>query len=82
MDIERLPSGKSATNALILACSVLIYNILRWIGQTALTGLRSPKRHKAKRRHIKTVMQDMMNIAARVVKIANRIKLSFGNDCC
>jgi hypothetical protein len=34
----------------------------------ALTGLRAPKRHKAKKRRIKTVMQDMMNIAACVIK--------------
>lgn len=81
MDIERLPSGKFATNALVLACSVLVYNILRWIGQNGLTGSRSPKRHKAKRRRIKTVMQDMMNIAARVIKTARRIKLSFGKGC-
>lgn len=82
MDIERLPSGKFATNALVLACSVLIYNILRWIGQNGLTGSRSPKRHKAKRRRIKTVMQDMMNIAARVIKTGRRIKLSFSKGCC
>jgi hypothetical protein len=82
LGIERLPSGKFATNALVLVSSVLIYNIQRWIGQTALTGSRAPKRHKAKRRSIKTVMQDMMNIAARVVKTANRIKLSFGKGCC
>ncbi len=81
MDIERLPSGKFATNALVLACSVLVYNILRWIGQNGLTGSRSPKRHKAKRRRIKTVMQDMMNIAARVIKTARRNKLSFGKGC-
>jgi hypothetical protein len=68
LDIERLPSGKFVTNALVLASSVLIYNILRWIGQMALTGLRAPKRHKAKKRRIKTVMQDMMNIAACVIK--------------
>lgn len=29
MDIERLPSGKFAFNALVLGCSVLTYNILR-----------------------------------------------------
>jgi hypothetical protein len=33
LDIERLPSGKFATNGLVLACAVLAYNILRWIGQ-------------------------------------------------
>lgn len=82
MDIERLPSDKFATNALVLARSVLDYNILRWIGQNGLTGSRSPKRHKAKRRRIKTVIQEMMNIAARVIKTARRTKLSFSKGCC
>jgi hypothetical protein len=42
MDIERMPSGKFAINALVLACLVQIYNILRWIGQNGLTGPDSP----------------------------------------
>jgi hypothetical protein len=67
LNIERLPSGKFATNALVLASSVLIYNILRWIGQTALTGSRAPKRHKAKRRRIKTVMQDMIHRSGPII---------------
>jgi hypothetical protein len=29
LDIERLPSGKFATNALVLACAQLAYNLLR-----------------------------------------------------
>ncbi|WP_419650004.1 IS1380 family transposase, partial [Thiolapillus sp.] len=57
MDIERLPSGKFATNALVLGLSVLAYNILRWIGQNGLLGSKSPKRSKAQRRRIRTVMQ-------------------------
>jgi len=81
MDIERLPSGKFATNALVLASSVLAYNILRWIGQNGLTGSRSPKRHKAKRRRIKTVMQELMYVAARIIKTSRTIKLSFGRGC-
>jgi len=32
LDVERLPSGKLATNALVLACAQLAYNILRLIG--------------------------------------------------
>ena len=50
LDIERLPSGKFATNALILACAQLAYNILRWIGQNGLLGPDAPPRHRAKRR--------------------------------
>ena len=32
LDIERLPSGKFATNDLVMACAVLAYNIVRGIG--------------------------------------------------
>ncbi|MES9822747.1 MAG: IS1380 family transposase [Candidatus Thiodiazotropha sp.] len=81
LDIERLPSGKFATNALVLGASVLAYNILRWIGQNGLLESTSPLRHKAKRRRIKTVMQELMYVAARVVKTARYIKLAFGRGC-
>ncbi len=53
LDIERLPSGKFATNALVLGCLVLAYNILRWIGQkidrTVVTG--TPPRQAAAHTH-------------------------------
>jgi len=81
MDIERLPSGKFDTNALVLGSSVLIYNILRWIGQNGLLGSKSPKRNKAKRRRIKTVMQELMYVAARIVKSARYVTISFGKGC-
>jgi hypothetical protein len=81
LDIERLPSGKFATNALVLGVSVLGYNILRWIGQNGLLGSKLPKRHKAKRRRIKTVMQELMYVAARVIKTSHYIKLAFGRGC-
>jgi len=47
LDIERLPSGKFATNDLVLACAVLTYNILRWIGLVGLTGSNAPVRQEA-----------------------------------
>ena len=34
MNVERLPSGKFATNALVLSCSVLVYNILRRLSKS------------------------------------------------
>jgi hypothetical protein len=46
LDVERLPSGKFASNVLVLACVMLPCNILRWLGQTVCsapmprTGLR------------------------------------------
>jgi hypothetical protein len=81
MDIERLPSGKFATNALILACSVLIYNLLRWIGQNGLIGSDSPLRHPSKRRRIKTVMQELIYLAAKFTQTGRRLKIIFGKNC-
>ena len=81
LDIERLPSGKFATNDLVLACAVLTYNVLRWIGLAGLTGSDSPVRHAAKRRRLKTVMQELMYLAARVVVSGRRLGLKFSSHC-
>lgn len=81
LDIERLPSGKFATNDLVLACAVLVYDILRWIGLEGLTGPDAPVRHEAKRRRLKTVMQELMYLAARVVESGRRLGLSFSAHC-
>lgn len=81
LDIERLPSGKFATNKLVLSCAALSYNLLRWLGQTGLTGKAGPVRHKAKRRRIKTVMQELMYLASRLVESGRRLKLRFSYDC-
>ncbi len=81
LDIERLPSGKFATNALILSLSALAYNIVRIIGQLGLIGWRSPVRHKAKRRRIKTIVQEFLYLAARFIRTGNRLKVRFGKHC-
>lgn len=81
LDMERLPSGKFATNALILTLGGLSYNILRFIGQIGLVDGRTPVRHPAKRRRIKTVMQELMYLAARLVKTGRRLKLVFSRHC-
>jgi hypothetical protein len=81
LDIERLPSGKFATNALVLACAQMAYNLLRWIGLSALLGPDAPVRHKAKRRRLRTVMQELMYLAARLIRTGHRLKLSFGWRC-
>ena len=81
MDAERLPSGKFATNALILTLTGLSYNILRAMGQLALVDGKSPVRHPAKRRRIKTVMQELIYLAARLVKTGRRFKLLFSRHC-
>jgi hypothetical protein len=79
LDVERRPSGKFATNALVLACAMLAYNILRWIGQTGLLGPDAPPRAPAKRRRLRTVMQELMYVAARLISTGRRLKLAF---CC
>ena len=81
LDIERLPSGKFATNDLVMACAVLAYNILRWIGLTGLLREDAPIRHDAKRRRLRTVIQELMYVAARVVESGRRLALKFSRAC-
>ncbi len=80
-DIERLPSGKFATNDLIMTLSAYSYNILRWIGLIGLLGEQSPIRHPAKRRRIKTVIQELVYLAARLIRSGHRLKLRFSQVC-
>ncbi len=77
MDLERFPSGKFATNQLIMACTALVYNILRFIGQLSLITKSGIIRHPAKRRRIKTVIQELIYCAARLIATGRRLKLRF-----
>jgi len=81
LDLERLPSGKFATNALVLALGGFAYNILRFIGQLGLLGEKSPVRHPAKRRRIKTVIQELIYLAARLIRSGRRLRLRFSRHC-
>ena len=77
-DIERLPSGKFATNDLVLAMATRVYNVLRPIGLTGLIGPHAPVRHEAKRRRLRTVMQALMDLAARLIHHGRRWTRRFG----
>jgi hypothetical protein len=81
MDIERLPSGKFDTNDLVLTFAALAYNILRMIGQMGMLGELAPVRHRAKRRRIRTVIQELIYLATRIVRSGRRWKLVFGKVC-
>lgn len=81
LDLERLPSGKFATNDLVCSLAALTYNVLRLIGQNALTGDDAPPRHPAKRRRLRTVIQEMMNLAAAIAHHARQRLLVFGAHC-
>lgn len=79
LDLERLPSGKFATNDLVLHMGVFAYNLLRLIGQIALTEPDAPTKKKTVfRQRIRTVIQDLMLISARFVTHARGFKLCFG----
>jgi hypothetical protein len=60
LDLERLPSGKFDTNDAIVHLASFAYNCLRLLGQLGLTGEIAPIRHPAKRRRLKTVLQEIM----------------------
>ncbi len=79
--LERLPSGKFATNDLVLSLAVLAFNILRAIGQATLICQDSPVRHAVKRRRIRTVMQAILSIAVRVIQHARELTLGLGERC-
>ena len=79
LDLERLPSGKFVTNALILEMGVLAYNLLRLLGQVGLKDYK--QRHPSKRRRLRTVIQELLCVAARVVHHAGQVAYAFGRDC-
>ncbi|MFP7754081.1 IS1380 family transposase [Thermodesulfobacteriota bacterium B35] len=81
LDLERLPSGKFTTNGLIMALGAFAYNILRFIGQLGLLGDKSSIRHPAKRRRLKTVIQELVYLAARLISSGRRLRLRFGRHC-
>ena len=81
MDVERLPSGKFDTNALILKLAMLAYNILRIIGTEAMMKHDMPIRHNTiKRRRIRTVIDRLMLIAGHLTVHARKYILALGRS--
>jgi hypothetical protein len=81
MDLVRLPSGKFDTNYLVCALAAVAMNLLRLVGQHTLHEPDAPVRHTAQRRRIRTVMQELMFKAARMVHHARQWVLGLGaND--
>jgi len=81
LDLERLPSGKFDTNYLVCQLAALAMDILRLMGQRGLLGPDAPVRHPAKRRRIKTVMQELIYRAGRLIEHGRRLILGLGaND--
>jgi len=78
LDLERLPSGKSVTNDLVLHFGVLAYNLLRIIGQESLQVHDGPLRKKVQRRRIRTVIQNLITLAAKMTRHARQTRLRLG----
>lgn len=81
LDLERLPSGKFQANELVLLLGMVAYNLLRMIGQESLREADAPIRRRVSRRRVRSVMQDLVYLACRLVKHARRWTLSFGRHC-
>lgn len=82
LGVERLPSGKFLTNALILNLSTLAFNCLRLLGQRALRLKELlPRPLIVARRRLRSVLQDLMHIACKLVSHAGTKTLKFGRHC-
>jgi len=57
------------------------HNILRFIGQTGLIVPFGPVLHSAKRRRLRTVIQELMYLAARLLTTGRQLKLRFSRHC-
>jgi hypothetical protein len=71
--VERLPSGKFAVNQQVLDLAMIAYNLLRLMGQQMLRSRLVPRRKaRSGRLRLRTVMQNLMYMAGRVVRHARR----------
>ncbi len=79
MDVERLPSGKFATNALVLELAMIAYNLLRMIGQESLKH-KQPEKRKVRRRRLRTVISNLVLCASHVTRHARRTVMALGRS--
>jgi len=78
LDLERLPSGKFNTNALVFQLGCLAYNVLRVLALKGKAVFRY--RHPSKRKRLKTVIQELILIPARFLRGSNQMKLDIGKS--
>ena len=80
IDLERLPSVKFTTNALILELGMIAYNILRMIGQGTI-GERAPRQKRnVKRRRLRTVISNLIMMAGHVTMHARQLIIGLGKS--
>lgn len=72
------PEPELATNNLVLRFALLAFNILRLMGQAMLGDPMAPLRKARQRWRIRTVIQDLIYLAARLVVHARQVWLRYG----
>ncbi len=68
LELERLPSGKFATNNLIMQMALLVFNVLRVMGQATLNDPTVPLRTPQHRRRLATVTKHLVQCAVKLVR--------------
>lgn len=82
LDVERLPSGKFCVNQIVLLCAMVSFNLLRGLGQEAIQRAElAPVRIKVRRWRMKTVLQNLVYCAGKLVSHAGRLELHLGRIC-
>lgn len=72
MNVERLPSGKFFTNALLLQVAMVCFNILRLVGQSANQSSLMKRKRKVKRIRLGKVIDELMRMGSKFM-IKNKI---------
>jgi hypothetical protein len=91
LDMERLPSGKFATNSLVMLLGMIAFNIIRICGQESLNIITQLKQAGESlpycrkpgvfRRRIRSVLLDIMYLASHVTSSSRYSWISFGRFC-
>jgi hypothetical protein len=81
MNVERLPSGKFAVNAMLLQTAMLSFNILRFIGQTALSLKEIlPYKTDVLRKRLRKVIDDLIRVAVKIVRHSRQTVIKLWKD--
>lgn len=82
LGVEQLPSGKFCVNKIVMLCAMIAFNVLRRLGQEVIARADlAPVKIKVRRWRLKTVLQNIVYCAVRVIRHAREIKLHFGRQC-
>jgi hypothetical protein len=79
MDVQRLLSGKFETTELVLELTIIAYILLSMIGQESLKHKPDQKK-RVKRRRIRTVISNMIQLASHVTTHARKTVMALGRS--